>query len=289
MAYKFKCEHCGEELLVHYLKIGEEAQCPACRKSTVVPEDAEYADLPGGKPRPRPLMADAWDPSHEGERSARAEVAKQNAVAKVAGSRSARAVKVILNVSWWLLILGTALFVLMTVFSGMSPTRMAFAVAGGVVNVDWDRPIGLEPGASADSTNNILVLGHPMTRIQVPDDYFSIWADIALIVGMIAVIAVVFLLRRVFRAVVSGDPFKSRNSLYLRWTGYLIIAVEILDKALVFVLSAEVVSDLSIPGARLSAKFDWDFSGVFIGLVIVAIAHLFELAARIQREQELTI
>lgn len=296
MAYKFKCEHCGEELLVHYLKIGEEAQCPSCRKSTVVPEDAEYANIPGGKPRPRPLgekvwnqSEAAWRQSHAAEQSREREVIKQNAVKKVVGSRAARAVKVILNGAWWLVIINCAVLLLLMVFGGVTPLRLALAVYGVGVDVRWDHPIGLETGVDADSTNSIYIEGHPMSRIQVPDDYISIWADLGQIIVGISVIAVVFLLRRVFRGIASGEPFRRRNSLYLRWTGYLIIMVEVLDRIVNYCISAQVIGDLSIPGAKLSAKFDWDFSGIFIGLVIVAIAHLFELAARIQREQELTI
>ena len=42
MAFKFNCEHCGEELTVYYLKKGEEAQCTACARQTLVPETAEF-------------------------------------------------------------------------------------------------------------------------------------------------------------------------------------------------------------------------------------------------------
>ena len=45
MAFKFKCKHCGEELIVYYLKKGEEAKCTACAKQTIVPESAEYLGL----------------------------------------------------------------------------------------------------------------------------------------------------------------------------------------------------------------------------------------------------
>jgi hypothetical protein len=41
MAYRFICEHCGREVLVRFLKPGEESRCPACSLFNRVPEDAE--------------------------------------------------------------------------------------------------------------------------------------------------------------------------------------------------------------------------------------------------------
>jgi len=40
MGYKFKCQKCGNDIIVKYCTIGEPVQCKSCGASNVVPEDA---------------------------------------------------------------------------------------------------------------------------------------------------------------------------------------------------------------------------------------------------------
>lgn len=44
MALKFNCTNCGQELIVKYLKPGDDAKCPYCRASSAVPADAVNTD-----------------------------------------------------------------------------------------------------------------------------------------------------------------------------------------------------------------------------------------------------
>lgn len=41
MALKFRCENCGEDIAVRFLKVGEAAECKSCGASNAVPESAE--------------------------------------------------------------------------------------------------------------------------------------------------------------------------------------------------------------------------------------------------------
>jgi hypothetical protein len=40
MSLTFVCPHCGQDIIVRYLKVGEEAACPHCRQMSVVPSTA---------------------------------------------------------------------------------------------------------------------------------------------------------------------------------------------------------------------------------------------------------
>ena len=40
MALKFKCNHCGTEIIARFLKVGHEANCKSCGKKTNVPKEA---------------------------------------------------------------------------------------------------------------------------------------------------------------------------------------------------------------------------------------------------------
>jgi len=41
MALKFRCENCGKDIAVRFLKVGEAAECKNCGASNSVPESAE--------------------------------------------------------------------------------------------------------------------------------------------------------------------------------------------------------------------------------------------------------
>ena len=44
MALQFRCPHCGENVIVKYLKVGEFAQCHQCGNRTEMPSDAGHID-----------------------------------------------------------------------------------------------------------------------------------------------------------------------------------------------------------------------------------------------------
>ena len=48
MSLKFKCQNCGKEIIVKFLKVGEIAECKSCGSVNAVPETAvEIAEDPG--------------------------------------------------------------------------------------------------------------------------------------------------------------------------------------------------------------------------------------------------
>jgi DNA-directed RNA polymerase subunit RPC12/RpoP len=54
MALRFRCEFCGKDILVKYLKIGEEAVCPYCGEHMIVPNEAAEMEM---SPDERPLIS----------------------------------------------------------------------------------------------------------------------------------------------------------------------------------------------------------------------------------------
>ena len=52
MALSFKCEFCGNDIVVRYLRIGEEAVCRHCGKYVAVPKEATEIELSPEDGRP---------------------------------------------------------------------------------------------------------------------------------------------------------------------------------------------------------------------------------------------
>lgn len=55
MATKFNCPKCHQDIIVHYLKVGEPARCPHCGENVAVPEDARTVKHDGSIFSSRPI------------------------------------------------------------------------------------------------------------------------------------------------------------------------------------------------------------------------------------------
>ena len=52
MALKFKCQNCGKDIVVRFLKVGEIAKCRSCGSANAVPNE-EYDDF-------RRMLSSKW-------------------------------------------------------------------------------------------------------------------------------------------------------------------------------------------------------------------------------------
>lgn len=280
MAFKFNCEHCGEELIVYYLKKGDEAQCTACSKQAIVPGAAEYIDVPRPKPIPRPSLLIEQDEERRRERTRE----------EIANYPSVWLVRSMLNVIWY----GGIVVLVMTIFVRIScGPDSAFFSTGPYVEIDagiyWDRPIGLGDGEQVEDLTRPVLIGHERATVRVPGGLSAapILADST--ISMVLALTIIFFLRRLFQAIASGKPFTKENAINVRCVGYLVAAAGPIWGIFKSVQADYFMRQLDIPGARLDSFLSLHPKMIFLGLVIIAIAHLFELAARIQREQDLTI
>jgi DNA-directed RNA polymerase subunit RPC12/RpoP len=62
MALSFKCEFCGKDIVVRYLKIGEQARCRHCGKYVAVPKEATEIELSPDEGQPTITTARSISP-----------------------------------------------------------------------------------------------------------------------------------------------------------------------------------------------------------------------------------
>jgi DNA-directed RNA polymerase subunit RPC12/RpoP len=62
MALSFKCEFCGKDIIVRYLKIGEQAKCRHCGKYVAVPKEATEIELSPNEGQPTITTARSISP-----------------------------------------------------------------------------------------------------------------------------------------------------------------------------------------------------------------------------------
>jgi len=100
---------------------------------------------------------------------------------------------------------------------------------------------------------------------------------------------IVWQLRRVFRTVRSGRPFSPENPRRIRSIGWAVLVSGPLYGLMSFAYGKAFIPLLEIPDATVSADMSAFPVTIFFGLIILVLAHVFELGARLKEDQDLTV
>ncbi len=113
----------------------------------------------------------------------------------------------------------------------------------------------------------------------------------ALVVPLLAMgLLIIFQLRKIFATIAKGSPFSMENSKRIRVIGWTIIAASAIKALLSFLLGLYFSTLINLPGLDLMANIRLqDFAGVFAGVIVLALAEVFQHGARLQEESNLTV
>ena len=113
----------------------------------------------------------------------------------------------------------------------------------------------------------------------------------ALVVPLLAMgLLIIFQLKKIFTTITEGSPFSMENSKRIRVIGWTIIAASAIKALLGFLLGLYFSTLINLPGLDLTANIRLqDFAGVFAGIIILALAEVFQHGARLQEESNLTV
>ncbi len=283
MALKFKCKHCGEELIVYYLKIGEQAQCTNCNKKGTVPETAEFADLTKPVPLPR------TNPLIEQDEERRKESLREEIIRKP----SVRVVKFALDTVWYVGIVFITFITLGWLVGGVIDAGFfSDKVLELPIIIRYHEstsPNPLEDAGVVDREDSIVLLGHSDGFYQVSEGKWPWSVVVDMILSAMFVMGATYFLRKIFRSIVKGRPFSKQNSEDIRKVGYIIALWGPVYGTFNFLQGAYYLPFVRLANAEVGVELNWYPKLIIVGMVIIAISHLFELASRIQRENELTI
>ncbi len=101
---------------------------------------------------------------------------------------------------------------------------------------------------------------------------------------------VVYYLRRIIRSVAGGSPFIPENVNSFRRIGLIVIAGSILQGITGGLAGLVMMRNLVPPaGVQFNARFTLSLEGLFLGLVILALAEVFRYGTELQQESDMTI
>ncbi len=96
-------------------------------------------------------------------------------------------------------------------------------------------------------------------------------------------------LRAVLRTLRDGQPFAPANALRIRRIAWLVIVGELVRSALVFFENRYAATHFVSEGLHFSARPTVDVFAIVDGLIILVIAEVFRIGARLDEDQSLTV
>jgi hypothetical protein len=106
---------------------------------------------------------------------------------------------------------------------------------------------------------------------------------------ILAVIWIVYYLRRLIRTIFSGQPFVPENSLNLRRIAYAVIIIGPAVGILSYLYGALISSAIRITGFELMPEFDLHLEIVALGFLVLVIAQVFDYGIQLKNDRDLTI
>ena len=208
---------------------------------------------------------------------------------KITGSLGVKAGFVALNILWvlgWIAGGLSLILFLVVTFTDFGVTYIQLPV-----EVTLDEPIG---GGRIEGdlfrARSLPVVGYKQLKVEADNarflQPFFLVIPMALVAGMLWII---YQLRKVFDTVRDGKPFVAENSTRLRRIGYLVTFGGPVFGIFNYIYAKVHIHLLDIPNAHLAVDKDVFPLAIFLGLVILVIARVFDIGVRLQHEQDLTI
>lgn len=271
MGLTFECSKCGQKIIVQYLKPGEVAECKGCGSHQVVPENAPFT-------HERPATAPKGQAAQAIESPARPPLTQEEILR---GSTAVKAARWMGTGLWYISILAA----LLCVWNWIDPNASCF-LTSRYVSLPYH--VSYEDGKMLGDTD-IAVLGHSTTTFETTEG-ISVWAAITNAIWVTMFIVAVWQLRDVTRSIAAAKPFQQANVKRLRILGVLIMIWSPLIALWEFVHAGYYASFTDFtPTEYTGSEFHPHFEAIIAGVIILAIAQVFAVGAKLQREQDLTI
>jgi hypothetical protein len=195
----------------------------------------------------------------------------------------------LVNVFWYMAMVGLALSVVMLVVSPWIGTHD--------LKVDVKIPVAL----SLNATTHPVVARTPDVTGATLEDLrgsvrfvplkrgFVAASAVMLAVAISLIMWVLHQLRAVFRTLKNGQPFVAENAVRLRRIGWAVIIGETLRTLVALLENAYAANHFSVSSLTFVMRPDYNALTVIGGFIILVIAEVFRAGTRLDEEQSLTV
>ena len=201
-----------------------------------------------------------------------------------------KAVSVILSIIWylqWVIIAGLVVFTIL------------IATDNSIINTSKLQGFHVQferldiPNSTFDNNNqesNIyLTNGEGRIHIVNEDYNFIYFRLLGAFLDTLFYIFIIFLLRKIFSSLKTGEFFVKQNGIYIKKIAYAVLGLTLIPSFLIYLIDIYVKKSLNIEGIIFKAQFEFDYGTVFLALLIFVIAEVFIRGTELKEDQDLTI
>jgi hypothetical protein len=196
--------------------------------------------------------------------------------------------KVVLDVTWYVLATGLALGVCLLLLSAFNqePGNMQLGIP-----VSFDSDLQVTSIASPSARIDGVRIKDARGTLNIPIERGEfLFANVAILIALMTFGLFVFTqLRAVFRTLHAGRPFVSANVKRIRWIGVAVIVGELVWSGFVLFENRYAATHFAAAGIRFNTQPAVNFVAIIYGLIILAIGEVFREGTRLEEDQSLTV
>lgn len=201
--------------------------------------------------------------------------------------RSLKIIAVFFEVAWYLTWVAVALSIALLVVVNVTDFRVKYIHLP--MQVDY-RNTEITPDFGSERPSSDLVVKGFSDLIvdasEAPMQGYFLWIPALLSLGLLWIVQQV---RQFLRSVRKGTPFIPENARILRRIGYVVTLGGPIIGILTFIYGMAYQSMVDFPGADVTVPMNVYPFVMFLGLVILVIAQVFDYGVKLQAEQDLTV
>lgn len=201
-------------------------------------------------------------------------------------SSMSSALKVILDIVWYIMLLALAALVVATLCSMVKPSVMRvdlllpFEIDESVYEIGCP-DLGVGTAIITEAFGKLVFRGDSRAVVL---SFFG-----AVATYLVASLLVVLLLRRIFRTLVAGDPFVRVNAARIRWIGLIVILSELYETLVIYATAFYLRGNFTLDGIVVRLDYRPELTVIFVGGVLLVLAEVFRLGAELREEHVLTV
>ncbi len=190
-------------------------------------------------------------------------------------------IRVGLLVAWCLLLAAAGVLAVVVVYGMVQPARMRVSMPAVLAMAPLVGRVG--GGGSV----RVVVSGG---SLSVGGSRLVLLVGFAVIVIEIAVLGVVvWQLRQLAASISRGRPFAAGAGRRVRWIGGAVLVGELVRAGVLLAGGWWAQANLRVPGVRFRHPFALQIDLVVLGLLLILLGGVFDVGARLQHDQDLTI
>jgi len=106
---------------------------------------------------------------------------------------------------------------------------------------------------------------------------------------IIIALAIAFHLRKIFKSLTLALPFDPANIRRVKIIGWLVVVQGPLESLVKYWSANSLLPQVADMGWKMESALNFQYQSILFGILILALVHIFEVGARLQQDQELTI